>query len=106
MRIMRSTERSKKKCCGTGKQQNPRKRITRYADVKRLHIELDQDVLKGFCGTGMEVMMEEKTFKTLNGTGALNIVLGVVGIVAGVAGGVLLIISGAKLLSRKSKMLF
>ena len=35
--------------------------------------------------------MEEKTFKTLNGTGALNIVLGVIGIVAGVAGGVLLI---------------
>lgn len=53
-------------------------------------------------GTGME----EKTFKTINGTGALNIVLGVIGIVAGVAGGVLLIISGAKLLSRKSKMLF
>lgn len=50
--------------------------------------------------------MEEKTFKTLNGTGALNIALGVIGIVAGVAGGVLLIISGAKLLSRKSKMLF
>ncbi len=43
--------------------------------------------------------MEEKTFKTLNGTGALNIALGVIGIVAGVA-------SGAKLLSRKSKMLF
>mgnify|MGYP001087785518 CR=1 FL=1 len=36
--------------------------------------------------------MEEKTFKTLNGTGALNIVLGVVGIVTGVAGGVLLIV--------------
>ena len=50
--------------------------------------------------------MEEKTFKTLNGTGALNIVLGVIGIVAGVTGGVLLIIIGAKLLSRKSKMLF
>lgn len=50
--------------------------------------------------------MEEKTFKTLNGTGALNITLGVIGIVTGVAGGVLLIICGAKLLSRKSKMLF
>ena len=56
--------------------------------------------------TGGRRIMEEKTFKTLNGTGALNIVLGVIGIVAGVTGGVLLIISGAKLLSRKSKMLF
>ena len=50
--------------------------------------------------------MEEKIFKTMNGAGALNIVMGVIGIVIGVTGGVLLIISGATLLSRKSKMLF
>ncbi len=53
-----------------------------------------------------EIRMEEKTYKVMNGTGVLNVVLGVIGIVAGVTGGVLLIISGAKLLSRKSKMLF
>lgn len=50
--------------------------------------------------------MEEKIYKTMNGTGALNIALGVISLVAGVAGGILLIISGAKLLARKSKILF
>lgn len=55
---------------------------------------------------GKENIMEEKTFKTMNGAGALSIVLGIVGITVGVTGGILLIVSGAKLLSRKSKMLF
>ncbi len=50
--------------------------------------------------------MEERTYKTMGGAGALNIVLGVVTIVTGVAAGVLLIISGAKLLAAKSKILF
>ncbi len=50
--------------------------------------------------------MEEKTYKTMNGAGALNIVLGIVAIVTGVATGVLLIISGAKLLAGKTKILF
>ncbi len=50
--------------------------------------------------------MEEKIFKTMNGAGALNIVMGVIAIVIGLTGGVLLIISGAKLLARKSQMLF
>ena len=50
--------------------------------------------------------MEEKIYKTMNGAGAWNIVLGIVAIVVGVSTGVLLIISGAKLLSGKSKILF
>ncbi len=50
--------------------------------------------------------MEEKTYKTMNGAGALNIVMGVIGLVAGIAGGTLLIITGAKLLSGKTKILF
>lgn len=50
--------------------------------------------------------MEEKVYKTMNGTGALNIVVGVVALVVGVASGVLLIISGAKLLANKTKILF
>ena len=50
--------------------------------------------------------MEEKTYKTMSGAGALNIVLGIVAIVAGIAAGVLLIISGAKLIAGKSKILF
>ncbi|MGN1145056.1 MAG: hypothetical protein ACI4R5_01300 [Acetatifactor sp.] len=50
--------------------------------------------------------MEEKIYKTMNGAGAMNIVLGVVALAVGVATGVLLIISGSKLLSGKSKILF
>lgn len=42
----------------------------------------------------------------MNGAGALNITLGVVSLVAGLTAGILLIISGAKLLTRKSKVLF
>lgn len=50
--------------------------------------------------------MEEKVYKTMNRAGALNIVLGVIGLVVGAASGVLLIISGARLLARKTKILF
>ena len=50
--------------------------------------------------------MDEKIYKTMNGTGALNIAIGVASIVIGIGTGVMLIIGGAKLLSRKSKVLF
>ena len=50
--------------------------------------------------------MEEKVYKTMKSTGAVNIVLGVVSLTVGIAAGVLLIISGAKLLAGKSKILF
>ena len=50
--------------------------------------------------------MEEKIYKTMAGSGALNIVFGVISIVVGIAGGVLLIISGAELLAGKSKIMF
>lgn len=50
--------------------------------------------------------MEEKVYKTMNGSGALNIVLGVISLTIGIGAGVLLIISGAKLLAGKSKILF
>lgn len=50
--------------------------------------------------------MEEKIYKTMSGSGALNIAVGVITLVAGITGGILLIISGAKLLSSKSKILF
>ena len=50
--------------------------------------------------------MEEKIYKTMNGAGALNIVLGVIAIVVGVTSGILLIIGGSKLISRKSSILF
>ncbi len=50
--------------------------------------------------------MEEKTYKVMKGSGALNITVGIVILAAGIASGVLLIISGAKLLAHKSKILF
>lgn len=50
--------------------------------------------------------MEEKVYKTMRGTGALNIVLGVISLAAGITGGILLIISGSKLISRKSGIMF
>lgn len=50
--------------------------------------------------------LEEKTYKIMNGAGALDIALGVITLVTGVTCGVLLIISGAKLLVRKSRILF
>ncbi len=50
--------------------------------------------------------MEEKTYKTMGGAGAMNIAVGVVILVAGVASGVLLIIGGAKLLAGRNKILF
>lgn len=50
--------------------------------------------------------MDEKLYKTMSGSGAMNITLGVIAIVTGIAMGVLMIISGAKLLAGKSKILF
>lgn len=58
------------------------------------------DVNKG------EIAVGEKEYKTMSGAGALNIVIGIVSLCVGVASGVLLIISGAKLLARKSKIMF
>ncbi len=55
---------------------------------------------------GGSLYMEEKIYKTMGGSGALNIAVGVVVLVVGVASGTLLLISGAKLLAGKSKILF
>ncbi|MDD3660618.1 MAG: hypothetical protein PHT89_07850 [Lachnospiraceae bacterium] len=50
--------------------------------------------------------MEEKIYKTMNGAGAVAIVIGITAIVVGVVSGILLLISGAKLLARKSHIMF
>ncbi len=50
--------------------------------------------------------MDEKIYKTMNWSGTLSIVVGIISIVAGVAGGVLLLVSGAKLLTGKARILF
>ena len=49
--------------------------------------------------------MDEKTFKTITGTGVINLVTGILAIVGGVAVGVLLLISGARLLKSRSKVM-
>lgn len=54
----------------------------------------------------MDIGMEEKTYKTMGGAGAMNIAVGVVSLVVGVTSGILLIIAGAKLLAGRSKILF
>lgn len=51
-------------------------------------------------------LKEEKVYKTMRGTGAVNIVVGILGIIIGVVSGILLIISGGKLLRNKSKIFF
>lgn len=53
-----------------------------------------------------EEVTVEKAYKTMNGSGALNLILGAVVTIIGVTSGVLLIISGAKLLAAKSKIMF
>lgn len=50
--------------------------------------------------------MEEKLYKTMRGTGATNMVVGVLVLIVGITSGILLIIGGAKLLARKSNILF
>ena len=47
--------------------------------------------------------MEEKTYKLLGGSGALNIA---VGAVSGIASGVLLIVNGARQLAHRGKLIF
>ncbi|MCI9530995.1 MAG: hypothetical protein HFH38_04465 [Lachnospiraceae bacterium] len=48
----------------------------------------------------------EKTYKMLTMAGAGNIALGIVVLVTGVACGVLAIINGARILKRKSDIIF
>ena len=48
----------------------------------------------------------EKIYKTMQGTGAINIVIGSVIITVGLAAGVMAIVSGASLLKRKSDITF
>lgn len=45
--------------------------------------------------------MNEKVYKTMERTGAGNLVIGITLLVTGIAAGVLLIVSGARLLKRK-----
>ncbi len=50
--------------------------------------------------------MSEKLYKTMGVTGAGNLTIGIIAIVAGVVSGILLIISGARLLKKRSEIIF
>lgn len=50
--------------------------------------------------------MMEKIYHTMKSVGVWNLVLGILMIVAGVISGILLILNGAKLLKKKSDLLF
>ncbi len=50
--------------------------------------------------------MMEKIYNTMKSVGVWNLVLGIVLILSGLASGVFLIVNGAKLLKKKSELLF
>lgn len=51
-------------------------------------------------------VMEQKVYKAMKGAGATNIAVGVITLTVGMVTGILLIVTGARLLKRKSKILF
>lgn len=50
--------------------------------------------------------MNEKLYKMMGVSGAGNIAIGIVSIVTGVVSGILLIITGARLLKKRSEIMF
>lgn len=50
--------------------------------------------------------MNEKLYKTIGVSGAGNITIGIIAAVVGVVSGILLIISGARLLKKRSEIMF
>ena len=51
-------------------------------------------------------MQEEKIYKTMNSVGIWNLVLGIVTIVVGALAGSAMIVNGARLMKKKSDVLF
>ena len=50
--------------------------------------------------------MMEKIYHTMKSVGVWNLVLGIIMIVSGAVAGILLIMNGARLLKKKSELLF
>ncbi|MEY8236418.1 hypothetical protein AALA36_11895 [Lachnospiraceae bacterium 66-29] len=50
--------------------------------------------------------MNEKVYKTMSIAGAGNIAIGIVMVLSGITCGILAIVSGAKMLKRKSDIIF
>ena len=51
-------------------------------------------------------MQEEKIYRTMNSTGIWNLVLGIVTVIFGSLVGTAMIVNGARLMKRKSDILF
>ena len=51
------------------------------------------------------LFMNEKIFKTIRGTGAASLAVGIVVLVTGISAGVMMIVNGARLLKCKSQVL-
>lgn len=51
-------------------------------------------------------MNNEKTYKTMVHVGAGDLVLGIIVLVTGIVAGTLMIVNGARLLKRKSDLMF
>lgn len=59
-----------------------------------------------YCSGQGGIGMMEKIYHTMKSVGVWNLVMGILLIVAGVVSGILLILNGAKLLKKKSDLLF
>lgn len=51
-------------------------------------------------------MQDEKIYKTMSSVGVWSLVLGIVAVIAGTLAGAALIVNGARLLKRKSEVMF
>lgn len=51
-------------------------------------------------------LMNEKIYNTMKSTGVVNLVFGIVTICIGIATGIVMIVNGARLLKRKSEIMF
>lgn len=49
--------------------------------------------------------MNEKVYKTMGTTGALNLTVGIIVLVCGVVSGILMMVSGARLLNNRKNVL-
>lgn len=67
-----------------------------------MHImsSMEQNNHKGALG------MNEKTYKTMSLAGGGNIAVGIIVLVTGLAAGAVMIVTGARLLKRKSDLIF
>ena len=73
---------------------------------ERIEKEMAKASFEERGGSEMHEKLHEKIYGTMKNVGVGNLVFGIVSIVAGVTVGVISIVNGAKLLKRKSNILF